>query len=278
MRQLNALDKGLCTLVLVSLFLLSGCAGRPASVVNAYEVPVTVDLKQVMDVVEQSTAQVLGRPVTITEGALPAVLPFVASPAVVERTRRTLDGLGVVVIPHIHCPGSIATVEKLLASHSGLRIVAACISPTQTATVIQLMKASAEEGRTSSAISSVGQVLLERLSGGRSIERPIVVTGMGGFLQESHFVAKGDGANTSMAPGAAPGFTAVPLVCFAPRTLFIAVQTGPDDSMTMDALKTELIVNVESPINTGYVHVETRDGVAGWVKRSDVRWTPCPIG
>jgi hypothetical protein len=276
MRHLNLLDKGICALAI--LFLLPGCVSRPASVVNAYEVPVTVDLKQVMDVVEQSTAQVLGHPVTVTEGTLPAVLPVVASPALVERTRRTLDGLGVVVIPHIHCPGSIATVEKLTAGPSGLRIVAACISPTQTATVIQLVEATAEEGRTPSAISSVGHMLLERLSGGRSIERPIVVTGMGGLLPESHVVAKGDRAITSMAQGAAHGFTAVPLVCFAPRTPSLEVQTGPEGSMTMDTLRTELIVDVESPINTGYVHVETRDGVAGWVKRSDVRWTPCPIG
>jgi hypothetical protein len=270
------LDKGICALAI--LFLLPACASRPASVVNAYGVPVTVDLKQVMDVVEQSTAQVLGRPVTVTEEALPAVLPVVASPAVVERTRRTLDGLGVVVIPHVHCPGSIATVEKLMAGHSGLRIVAACISPTQTATVIQLVEATAEEERTSSAISPVGAMILERLSGGRSIERPIVVTGMGGLLPESKLVAEGEEAITRMAQGAAPGFTAVPLVCFAPRTPSLEVQTGPEGSMTMDTLRTELIVNVESPINTGYVHVETRDGVAGWVKRSDVRWTPCPIG
>lgn len=276
MRHLNALDKGICALAI--LFLLPGCASRPASVVNAYEVPVTVDLKQVMDVVEQSTVRVLGGPVTVTEGALPAVLPLVASPALVERTRRTLDGLGVVVIPHIHCPGSIATVEKIMAGPSGLRIVAACISPTRTSTVIQLVEATAEEGRTLSAISSVGHMLLERLSGGRSIERPIVVTGTGGLLPKSHLVAEGDGAITSMAQGAAPGFTAVPLVCFVPRTPSLSVQTGPDDSRTVDTLKTELIVDVESPINTGYVHVETRDGVAGWVKRSDVRWTPCPIG
>ena len=69
----------------------------------------------------------------------------------------------------------------------------------------------------------------------------------------------------------------MPLVCFAPRTPSLSVP-GPDDSRTVDTLKTELIVDVERPINTGYVHVETRDGVAGWVKRSDVRWTPCPIG
>ena len=276
MRQLNALDKGICALAI--LFLLPGCASRPASVVNAYEVPVTVDLKQVMDVVEQSTAQVLGRPVTVTEGTLPAVLPLVARPALVERTRRTLDGLGVVVIPHLRCPGSIATVEKLTAGPSGLRLVAACISPTRTATVIQLVEATAEEERTSSVVSAVGHRLLERLSGGRSVERPIVVTGMGGLLPESHLVAEGDGAITSRAQGAAPGFTAVPLVCFVPRTPSLSVQTGPAGGMTVETLKTELIVDVESPINTGYVHVETQDGVAGWVKRSEVRWTPCPIG
>jgi hypothetical protein len=293
MTHLNASGFGFCAMPLASILLLSGCASTPASVVTSYEVPATVDLKQVMDIVEQSTARVLGGPVTVTEGTMPSVLPLVASPATVERRRRVLEGLGVVVIPHVYCPGSIATVETLMAGDSGLRIVAACISPTRTVTVIQLVEATADEERTltpaatsseppkSSAISSVGHLLLERLSGGHSIGNPAAVTEVIGFLSESHLVAEEEGTTRSRhskVQGAGSGSTPVPLVCFAPRTRSISVQIDPDSSMAADTLDTELIVDVESPINTGYVHVETREGVAGWVKRSDLRWMPCPIG
>ena len=184
MKHLDGSDFGFCALSLASILLLSGCASTSASLVNSYEVSATVDLKEVMDIVEQSTARVLGNPVTVTEGTMPAVLPRAASPVMVERRHRVLEGLGVVVIPHVHCPGSVATVEKLMAGNAGLRVVTACISPTRTTTIIQLVEAATDEGRTltpaaasseprkPSAISSVGQLLLERLSGGRSVGNP----------------------------------------------------------------------------------------------------------
>ena len=83
MKYLDGSDFGFCALSLASILLLSGCASTPASLVNSYEIPATVDLKEVMDIVEQSTARVLGSPVTVTEGTMPAVLPLTASPAVV---------------------------------------------------------------------------------------------------------------------------------------------------------------------------------------------------
>ena len=287
MKQLDGSDVGFCALSLASILLLSGCASTPASLVNSYEVPATVDLKEVMDIVEQSTARVLGSPVTVTEGTMPAVLPLTASLAVVERRHRVLERLGTVVIPHVHCPGSVASMEKLTAGNAGLRIVAACISPTRTTTIIQLVEAATdEEPRLTpaaassvppkpSAISLVGLLLLERLSGGRSVGNPATVT------SESYPVAEEDGAAKSMESrerSAGPGSAAAPLVCFAPRTGPISVRTDPDSSMAVATLNTELIVDVESPISTGYVHVETREGVAGWVKRSDLRWESCPIG
>jgi hypothetical protein len=285
---------GFCfsAVLLTCLFLLSGCTGSSGSVVNSYEVPSTVDLKLVMNIIEQSTAQVLGSPVTMIEGTMPSVLPLVASPALVERRHRTLNGLGRVTIPHIHCPGSIATMEKLLAGHTGLRIVAACISPTRTGTVIQLVEADGDEARrstpvpsepsTRSTISSVGRLLLERLSGNHPDGSPAAVTEVGRYLYKSHLVVEEDEIAKGMQykeqeQGTGPLLIAVPLVCFAPRTESISVRTGPDGRITGDTINTELIVDVESPVNTGYVHVETRAG-GGWVKRSDLRRQPCPIG
>ena len=292
MIYLDGSDFGFCAISLASILLLSGCAGTAASTVNSYEVPATVDLKQVMEIVEQSTARVLGSPVTVTEGTMPSLLPLTADQAIVERRHRVLDRLGKVVIPHLHCLGSIATVEKLLSGHSGLRMVAACISPTRTATVIQLVEATADEERTLtpatdfsdrtrySEISSVGRLLLERLSGSRAVGNAAPVTEVDGFLSESHLIAEAGVAKSmhSKERSARPGSTAVPLVCFAPRTESISIRTDPDSSMAVDTLHTELIVDVESPISTGYVHVETREGIAGWVKRSDLRWKACPIG
>jgi hypothetical protein len=293
MKHLDRSDSGFCAVSLAGILLLSGCASTSAAVMNSYEVPATVDLKQVMDIVEQSIARVLGNPVTVTEGTMPSALPPFASRVIVERKHRVLNGLGMIVIPHIHCSGSIATLEKLMAGDSGLRVMAACISPTRTTTVIQLVETTTDVERTllpaatssqrskPSALSLVGRLLLERLSGGHSIESPTAVTEVGGVLSGSHPIAEEDGAardGESKGQSAETGSVAVPLVCFVPRTQSLSVHTDPDSSRVATTLHTDLIVDVESPMNTAYVHVETREGVAGWVKRSDLRWKPCPIG
>lgn len=292
MKHLDGSNCGFLAASLASLLLLAGCASTSVSVVNSYEVPATVDLKHVIDVVEQSTARVLGSPVTVTEGSMPAVLPQTATPAMVGQRHRALEGLGVVAIPHIQCPGAIATVEKLMAGPSGLRIVAACVSPTRTTTHIQLVETATDEAgmltpaaaspepTKPSVVSLVGRLLLERLSGGRSVENPAAVTEEVGLLSESPLVEKEDGTAESMEAkkrGAGPGSTAVPLVCFGPRTESVSVQADPQSNTVVDTLNTELIVDVEGPITTPYLYVETRKGVMGWVKRSDVQWKPCPI-
>jgi len=293
MKHLDGSKIGFCAVWLMNILLLPGCASTSSTLVNSYEIPAAVDLKRVMDIVEQATAHVLGSPVTITERTMPAVLPLAASPAMVERRYRVLEGLGTVSIPSVHCPGAIATMEKLMAGDSGLRMVAACISPTRTATVIQLVEtATGEEAAPSptaassappkpSAIVAVGRLLLERLLDSRSVESPATVSAAWGLRSESYLIAEEVGTAKSMDSNersTEPGYTAVPLVCFGPRTGPISVRTDPDNSMAVGTLDTDLIVDVQSPIDTGYVHVETREGVAGWVKRGDLRWKPCPIG
>ena len=291
MRSLGGSDYGFCIIPVLCSLLLSGCVNTHASLVNSYEVPVTVDLKQVMDIVEQSAVRVLGTPVTVTEGAMPSLLPLFASPATIENRHRALEGLGEVVIPHVHCPGSVATVEKLMAALSAVRVVAACISPTRTTTVIQLIDATAGDGTSiqvvappepsnPSVISAIGRLLLERLSDGRAADNPVAAPKIAGtFLRADHTGQADRETNTRDSRNdGSEGAIAVPFVCFAPRTDAISVHTEPDSHTVVHTLNTELFVDAESPISTGYIHVETREGVSGWVKRSELRWKHCPIG
>ena len=70
---------------------------------------------------------------------------------------------------------------------------------------------------------------------------------------------------------------AVALVCFTPNAKGISVRDNPDDEAVVGTLDFEMIVQAEDPSTYSFLHITTREGQAGWVKRTDIRWLPCPI-
>jgi hypothetical protein len=67
------------------------------------------------------------------------------------------------------------------------------------------------------------------------------------------------------------------LICYAPTTTGVSVRDNPDSDTVVGTLDMELIVHEEDPSTYLFLHITTREGRAGWVKRTDVRWIPCPI-
>jgi hypothetical protein len=67
------------------------------------------------------------------------------------------------------------------------------------------------------------------------------------------------------------------LVCYAPNAKGVSVRDNPDSDTVVGTLDSELIVQEEDPSTYLFLHITTREGRAGWVKRTDVRWIPCPI-
>lgn len=287
------------SLIFFSAWLVTGCAGTPASSPNfgvlqldAYEISTTVDVAHVISILEESTTHALDGAMAHTEGAMPASPPMTAPSPVIERKTRVLEGLGTVTIPSVRCPGSLATFHTLRAGQSGLHLVAACVSATQTGTVIHILEAAAEAADTtalmsrsldhsdSSVVSLVGRLLVERLPAERMVGGRLVAGHGGEGVQATHPVMN-DGLNLNgtepLGKAIITVASAVPLVCFGPKTDHVSIRSNPGSSTIVGRLDTELIVDREGPVSKSDIHVETSGGVDGWVKRSDLRWEPCPI-
>ena len=67
------------------------------------------------------------------------------------------------------------------------------------------------------------------------------------------------------------------LVCYAPNAKGVSVQDNPESDIVVGTLNSKLIMQEEDPSTYLFLHITTRGGRAGWIKRTDVRWIPCLI-
>ena len=73
------------------------------------------------------------------------------------------------------------------------------------------------------------------------------------------------------------GANTAALVYYAPITNGVSVRDNPDSDTVVGTLDLELIVHEEDPSTYVFLHITIREGRVGWVKRTDIRWIPCPI-
>jgi hypothetical protein len=287
-------------LVLVGLVVLPGCAmisrSPAASTIMAslsYEVPASVDEKTLVDILEASSTRFLGKPMILDERSVATSPADAMSPVILHEKVTSLERLGKVVIPSIICPGALASMHAFIPSKAGLRLVAGCIVVDNSVTRVYLTDAITGEPRGSagsnpsheaverSLIARIGGALTEQLPGIHPVRAPdILISRTSASVLEANAAIPEDSSRTE-------GETAygnhdstahtMPLVCFAPKANGIAVSANPGSNLVVGRLDTELIVQDENPSRNSFLQITTREGLRGWVKRSDVRWTPCPI-
>jgi hypothetical protein len=101
----------LAFVIFLGLF-MTGCASSTGAVVfRSYDLPTHLDSNVVIHAVERSFSQALQAPSRIDEGKIPSPLPTVPAQFVVEQHRVHLDRIGVVTMPHVVCPESMAVVH-----------------------------------------------------------------------------------------------------------------------------------------------------------------------
>ncbi len=287
-------------IVLIGLLALPGCAvtlRSPAtSTITAalsYEVPASVDVKTVVDVLEESSSKILSRPVTIDETTAPLPSTGATSPVILQEHIASLKGLGKVVLPSIICPGALASMHALMPSERGLRLVAGCVVADDNTTRIYLADATAGEtrgparshlshkGADASLISRLGEVLMARLPEMHLAPEPNVLIRRSSHrvIEDKTVIAEQSGPSEAVTTEGMPAVAghAVPFVCFVPKIKGTAVRDNPGSNTVVGTLDSDLIVQEDEPPKHSFLHITTREGRSGWVKRSDVRWTSCPI-
>ena len=286
-------------LVGIVLLLLPGCAitapssGRSTIIASlSYELPLNVDVKSVVDLLEASSARALKGPVTVDEG-VGSFLSADAIPSVTLLEKITaLEGLGNVAIPLISCPRALTTMHKLIAIENGLRLVGGCVTIGAGATRIDLLDVTtghtawpthstgSHQPAESSAISRIGAAFVDRFPEIRPISTPDIPIRTVNRASTAETVAPNIShmmpATTSGNIPTAAAKTAA-LVCYAPNAKGISVRDNPHSDTVVGTLDLDLIVQEEGPSTYLFLHITTREGRAGWVKRTDVRWIPCPI-
>ena len=259
----------------------------------SYEIPASVDVKTVVDVLEESSMKTLRKPATVDETALPYISADAMSPVILQEKVTSLERLGEVVIPSIICPGALASMHAFIPYKGGLRLVASCVVVGNSVTRVYLTDATTGEPRglagsnpshkavEQSSIALIGGALTEQLPGIRPVPAPDVLIRRtsASVLEANATIPEGSSRTEGETADSNHGITAhaMPLVCFAPKANGIAVSDNPGSNLVVGRLGKELIVQDENPSRNSFLQITTREGLRGWVKRSDVRWTPCPI-
>ena len=286
-------------LVVIALLLLPGCAitasspGRSTIIASlSYELPLHADVKSVVDVLEASSARALKEPVTVDAGVGSFVSGDAIDSVILLEKITALEGLGEVAIPSISCPRALTTIHKLIAIEKGLRLVAGCVTVGPSATRIDLLdvttghtswpthSTSSHDAARSSPISHIGAAFVDRFPAIRLVSTPDIPIRRVNRGLDAETVTQNIprimGATTSGNMTTVAAKTAA-LVCYAPNAKGVSVRDNPDSDTVVGTLDSELIVQEEDPSTYLFLHITTREGRAGWVKRTDVRWILCPI-
>ena len=284
-------------LLMIGLLVFPGCAIIPLSsppptrvLSLGYEVQAPLDPKTIVGLLEESLTKVLKRPITVDETTSSLISANSATPVLLREKVVPLERLGNVAIPSIICPGALASMSTFLPGKAGLRLIAGCVVGNEAATLIYLVDAVTDESMLpglshdipeSLLLPQISTALIDRLPEARAIEaitipvhrtwKPSVYAE--GATSDDFALAK----ETATADHGDTSAHAFPVVCFSPKERSTAVREHPGSNMVIGMLGSDLIVQDEDPTRNSFLHVTTREGRFGWVKRSDVRWTPCPL-
>jgi hypothetical protein len=299
----------------LSLF-VAGCASfsgtAPRTVVSqSYDLPGTLDANAVIRAVERAFVRTLAKPPRIIEGSVPSPLPAMPAPFTVEDRQVHLDRLGMVSLPEVICPESMAVVQALVADmseSSGPHSYTGCIqlyAGGYRVSVVdsRLVVGSSEAGGGATAsgprsehgrLTRIAQALREEVLEARLVAdtraqeaaTPVWRIDATSFTDHesstrARIASFGSPPERSAAIHEADREDAVstlPLVCLAPRHESAPVRAARGEGRVITVLSRGSIVAVAEPVDAAYFRVETEGGTVGWVNHADVRRLTCPIG
>lgn len=300
----------------MSLF-VTGCASfsgtAPRAVASqSYDLPGTLEANAVIRAVERAFVRTLAKPPRIIEGSVSSPLPAMPAPFTVKDRQVHLDRLGMVNIPEVVCPESMAIVQVLvgeMSESSGPHSYTGCIqlyaggyrvSVVDSRLVVgspDVVGGAPASGPKSGPdhLALIAQALREEISEARLVadsraqESTTPVWRTDAKSSTDHESSTGAriaslaspperSAATHVAYREEDAVSTLPLVCLAPRHESAPVRAARGEGWVITMLDRGSIMAVAEPVDAAYFRVETEDGTPGWVNRADVRRLPCPIG
>ncbi len=304
------------SLILFCGLFTTGCVSisETASPVRfqSYDLPGTLESNAVIRTVERAFARTLSTPPRIIEGSVPSLLPAMPAHFTVEDRRVELERLGMVSIPEVVCPESLAIVQALVADmseSSGPHRYIGCIQVYAggyrvsvvdsrmvvhgSDTVRGALEPEPKSGH--DLLTRIAQALREQISEARLVadshaqESAMPVWRTDAKSSTDYESSTGVQVASLASPPERSAAThagyqernvvsTLPLVCLAPRHESASVRTDPGGGVVVMVLDSGSMTAVAEPVDAAYFRVETEDGMVGWVNNSDVRRLPCPIG
>jgi hypothetical protein len=283
----------------MSLF-ITGCASiqevRPHPVVSqSYDLPGTLEANAVIRAVEQAFVRTLAMQPRILEGGVPSPLPARPAHFKVENRLVYLDRLGMISIPEVICPESMAIVRASaagLSETSGPHSYVGCIQAYAGAYRIHIIDSvltvlehhnsltgsvGTEPESHQDPLSRLVRALLEQVSDARLVTEflpaetviPVSQVAIRSSTDQKTVIGK---------RVAQDAVSTLPLVCLGPRYESAPVRAARGEGHVITMLDRGSIKAVAEPVDPSYFLVELDEGMAGWVNGSDVRRLPCPIG
>jgi len=297
----------------VSILATSPVAGDSPVVVQSYDLPDTMDVNTVIHAVEQAFTQTLATRPWIVEGSVLSPLPASPTPFTVGERRVHFERLGVATIHEVECPGSLASVRAWVAGRSEsltLHRYTGCIQLYAGAYRIHLIDSSLVLKRShdltgsaeswlkphSSLLPRLAQAFLDQVTEAREVTNSHTPDLIPADQKTHEKVSVGPYSSTreqvpavsAVSENSAGGsfmrgrsqdvVTSSPLVCLAPRHEAAAVRTQHGAGQVVQVLGQGSMMVVAESVDAAFFPVETAEGLAGWVNRSDVRRLLCPIG
>ncbi len=300
--------------------LIAGCAssagtGGGSVVFRSYDLPAHLDSNVVIHAVERSFSQALQAPPRIDEGKVPSPLPTAPAQFMVGQRRVHLDRIGVVTMPHVVCPESMAVLHGFASDPQGppdLRAYTGCIqlhAGGYRVNIVASAMASGDQGRLTSSgqsrpnsenvgedmVSQIARVLVEQVSEARLVPASHAQEVTAFALQAPATASKHPASSlgetgtsfpnllkeptvSRLRPREGRALPSSPWVCLAPKRESITVISQPGEGSVVGTLHSGAVLIAAEPVHFSYFRVETEEGPIGWVNRSDVERLACPIG
>ncbi len=277
------------------------------SMIRSYDLSDTLDSSTVIHAVEAAFVQTLHISPSVIEGSVPLYLPVAPPDFEVEHRLMLLDQLGVVDIPHVECPGSLAIIREfeIGKDRSGFGTYAGCVylyqrgyrvgfvgietvSDDRGAVPSQGSQPSTESTR----LAGLARAFVEFAPGATLVtiwqessslrfdQPPPVETLMPALFDPpaGHSANPSSPADQSTDGQGMKPIAAVPLVCLKPTYESAAIRSQPIGGEIIQVLHPSAVIAVNESVDSVHFRFEVSAGTFGWIHRADVRRVPCPVG